>query len=101
MIIIGIRTNKGFEKIIPILGEGEEKLTNEIRGLEEFFKVIKQIEADVITGHNIENFDWWFIDERLKLRGSSLEKFTEHLFPHRGIYKANKHKVLKLGGEME
>lgn len=98
---IGIRTNKGFEKIIPILGEGEEKLTNEIRGLEEFFKVIKQIEADVITGHNIENFDWWFIDERLKLRGSSLEKFTEHLFPHRGIYKANKQKVLKLGGEME
>lgn len=98
---IGIRTNKGFEKIIPILGEGEEKLSNEIRGLEEFFKVIKQIEADVITGHNIENFDWWFIDERLKLRGSSLEKFTEHLFPHRGIYKANKQKVLKLGGEME
>lgn len=98
---IGIRTNKGFEKIIPILGEGEEKLANEIRGLEEFFKVIKQIEADVITGHNIENFDWWFIDERLKLRGSSLEKFTEHLFPHRGIYKANKQKVLKLGGEME
>ena len=98
---IGIRTNKGFEKIIPILGEGEEKLANEIRGIEEFFKVIKQIEADVITGHNIENFDWWFIDERLKLRGSSLEKFTEHLFPHRGIYKANKQKVLKLGGEME
>lgn len=98
---IGIRTNKGFEKIIPILGKGEEKLANEIRGLEEFFKVIKQIEADVITGHNIENFDWWFIDERLKLRGSSLEKFTEHLFPHRGIYKANKQKVLKLGGEME
>lgn len=98
---IGIRTNKGFEKIIPILGEDEEKLANEIRGLEEFFKVIKQIEADVITGHNIENFDWWFIEERLKLRGSSLEKFTEHLFPHRGIYKANKQKVLKLGGEME
>ena len=98
---IGIRTNKGFEKIIPILGDSEEKLANEIRGLEEFFKVIKQIEADVITGHNIENFDWWFIDERLKLRGSSLEKFTEHLFPHRGIYKANKQKVLKLGGEME
>ena len=98
---IGIRTNRGFEQIIPVLGEGEEKLANEIRGLEEFFKVIKQIEADVITGHNIENFDWWFIDERLKLRGSSLEKFTEHLFPHRGIYKANKQKVLKLGGEME
>ena len=98
---IGIRTNRGFEQIIPVLGEGEEKWINEIKALEQFFRIIKQIDGDVITGHNIENFDWWFIDERLKLRGSSLEKFTEHLFPHRGIYKANKQKVLKLGGEME
>ena len=98
---IGIRTNKGFEKIIPVLGEGEEKLKNEVKGLKEFFKTVREIDPDVLTGHNIENFDMWFIDERLKLRDSSLEKFTEHLFPHRGIYKANKQKVLKLGGEME
>ena len=98
---IGIRTNRGFEKIIPVLGEGEEKLKNEIKALEEFFRIIRQIDPDILTGHNIENFDMWFIDERLKLRDSSLEKFTEHLFPHRGIYKANKQKVLKLGGEME
>ena len=98
---IGIRTNKGYEKIIPVLGEGEEKLINEIKALEDFFLIIKEIQPDVISGHNTENFDWYFIDERLKLRESSLEKFTEHLFPHRGIYKANKQKVLKLGGEME
>ena len=98
---IGIRTNKGFEQIIPVLGEGEEKWNNEIKALDQFFRIIKQIDGDVLTGHNIENFDLWFIDERLKLRGSSLEKFTEHLFPHRGIYKANKQKVLKLGCEME
>ena len=98
---IGIRTNRGFEQIIPVLGEGEEKWINEIKALEQFFRIIRQIDGDVLTGHNIENFDLWFIDERLKLRGSSLEKFTEHLFPHRGIYKANKQKVLKLGGDME
>ena len=98
---IGIRTNKGFEKIIPVLGEREEKFKNETKALQEFFGTVREIDPDVLTGHNIENFDTWFIDERLKLRGSSLEKFTEHLFPHRGIYKANKQKVLKLGGEME
>ena len=98
---IGIRTNKGYEKIIPVIGEGKEKLINEIKALEEFFLIIKEMQPDILTGHNIENFDTWFIDERLKLRGSSLEKFTEHLFPHRGIYKSNKQKVLKLGGEME
>ena len=98
---IGIRTNKGYEKIIPILGDGEEKLKNEIKGLKEFFDIVHEINPDVLTGHNIENFDFWFIDERLKLRGSSLELFTENIFPHKGIYKANKQKVLKLGGEME
>ena len=98
---IGIRTNRGYEKIIPVIGEEEEKLKNEIKALEEFFSIIKEIQPDVISGHNTENFDWYFIDERLKLRESSLEKFTENIFPHRGIYKSNKQKVLKLGGEME
>lgn len=98
---IGIRTNKGYEKIIPVIGEGEEKLKNEVKALEEFFLIIKEIQPDVISGHNTENFDWYFIDERLKLRESSLEKFTENIFPHRGIYKSKKQKVLKLGGEME
>ena len=98
---IGIRTNKGYEKIIPVIGEREEKLKNEVKALEEFFLIIKEIQPDVISGHNTENFDWYFIDERLKLRESSLEKFTENIFPHRGIYKSKKQKVLKLGGEME
>lgn len=98
---IGIRTNRGYEKIIPITGEGQEKLDNEIKGLEQFFRIIREIDPDVISGHNIENFDTYFIDERLKLRGSSLEKFTESIFPRRGIYKDTKQKVLKLGGEME
>lgn len=98
---IGIRTNKGYEKIISVLGEGEEKFQNETKALQEFFEIIHEINPDILSGHNIENFDCWFIDERLKLRGSSMEKFTENIFPHRGIYRANKQKVLKLGGEME
>lgn len=98
---IGIRTNKGFEKILPVIGEGEEKKKNEIKALQEFFNIIQEIKPDVISGHNSENFDWWFIDERLKLRDSSLQLFTENIFPHGGIYKSNRQKVLKLGGEME
>lgn len=98
---IGIRTNKGYEKIISIDGEGEEKLRNEIKGLREFFSIIKEIKPDVISGHNTEKFDWYFIDERLKLRNSSLNDFTSTIFPRGGIYKAKKQKVLKLGGEME
>ena len=98
---IGIRTNKGFEKILTIVGEGEEKQKNEILALRQFFKIIKEIKPDVISGHNTENFDWNFINERLKLRGSDLEQFTSEFFPVKGIYKSKKQKVLKLGGEME
>lgn len=97
---IGIRTNKGYEKIITIVGEGEEKRRNEWRALCEFMHIIKELKADIITGHNTENFDWYFIDERLKLYGSDLYQFTKDTFPN-GIYKKKKQAVLKLGGEME
>lgn len=98
---IGIRTNKGFEKIITIEGQGEEKLKNEMKGLKEFFEILYTLKPDVIVGYNTENFDWYFIDERLKLRGSSLLDYTKELFYGRGIYKKKKQQVLKLGGEME
>ena len=98
---IGIRTNKGFEKIISIQGEGEEKLENEMKGLSEFFQIVREIQPDVMTGHNTENFDWNFIDVRLKKRGLSLFDYTQQLFYGKGIYKKQKEAVLKLGGEME
>lgn len=98
---IGIRTNKGFEKIIPVLGEGEEKLENELKAITEFFNIVKEISPDVMTGHNTENFDWNFIDVRLQNRGLTLLDFTKKLFYNKGIYKKNKQSVLKLGGEIE
>ena len=97
---IGVRTNKGFEKVISIDGEGDEKFKNEIIGLEDFFTTLKGLNFDVLTGHNIENFDNNFIDVRLQKHGSSLKDFSLKIFP-RGIYKKKKQSVLKLGGEME
>lgn len=97
---IGIRTNKGYEKIITVAGEGNEKLKNEFNAIIEFFNIIKEIQPDVITGHNTENFDWNFINVRLQLRNLDLKNVTNGLFP-RGIYKKKKQQVLKLGGEME
>lgn len=98
---IGIRTNRGFEKIITIEGEGEEKFNNELKALTEFFNIVKEIQPDVITGHNTENFDWNFIDVRLQKRELTLLDFTRKLFYGKGIFKKNKQQVLKLGGEME
>lgn len=99
---IGIRTNKGYQKIITIEGETQsEKFENEIKAIDEFFRIIREINPDVITGHNTENFDWNFISVRLELAGTSMKEFTKDYFNGIGIYKKNKQAVLKLGGEME
>ena len=97
---IGIRTNKGYEKILTVEGEGEEKKENEFKAICEFFEIIKELQPDVITGHNTENFDWNFVDVRLKLRGVNMGDFTLKYF-RKGVYKKKKQQVLKLGGEME
>ena len=99
---IGIRTNKGYQKIITIESDTQsEKFENEIKAIDEFFRIIREINPDVITGHNTENFDWNFISVRLELAGTSMKEFTKDYFNGVGIYKKNKQAVLKLGGEME
>lgn len=99
---IGIRTNKGFQKIITVEGRTpQEKLKNEICAIDEFFSIIHNINPDVVTGHNTTNFDWNFIEVRLNLAGTSMKEFTKDYFNGIGIYKKNKESVLKLGGEME
>lgn len=99
---IGIRTNNGYQKIITIEGDTQsEKFENEIKAIDEFFRIIREINPDVITGHNTENFDWNFISVRLELAGTSMKEFTKDYFNGVGIYKKNKQAVLKLGGEME
>ena len=97
---IGIRSNKGFEKVISVTGEGEEKFDNETRAIGEQFEIFRDLQPDVVSGHNSENFDWPFEDVRLKKRGFDLKSFTEGTF-RQGIYKKKKQSVLKLGGEME
>lgn len=98
---IGIRTNKGFEKILTIEGNtSEEKSQNEFTAICDFFKIIHDIQPDIISGHNTENFDWHFIDVRLGKRGVKMGDFSKKYF-RQGVYKKKKQQVLKLGGEME
>lgn len=97
---VGIRTNKGFAKIITIEGSGEEKLENELTAIRECLKIIANEKPDVITGHNSENFDWDFLIKRLEILGTSMQIESAKFFP-KPIYKKKKQSVLKLGGEIE
>ena len=97
---IGMRTNKGFERIITIKGEGEERKRNELLAIDEFLKTIAIEKPDIIAGHNSENFDWDFLIVRCEVLGASFEDMSLKYFKH-PIYKKKKESILKLGGEME
>ena len=98
---IGLWTNKGYNKIIKITGNGEERKTNEVNAIREFFIELHAINPDVVSGHNIENFDFPFFDPRLRLlTGQGMDVFTKEIFGY-PIYKKKKRTVLKLGGEVE
>lgn len=98
---IGIRTNKGFEKVISIEGDTkEERLKSEYNAVKQFIEILADKKCDVIAGHNSENFDWNFLFKRYEMMGESLSDLSSEYFAH-PIYKKNKESVLKLGGEVE
>ena len=98
---IGVRTNKGFEKIIPVTGNTVEELDlNELSAIKEFLQLIHDLDPDVIVGYNTENFDWPFIIERCQVLGVDFFELSKSILGH-GIYKNQKPTTLKLGGEVE
>lgn len=99
---IGIRTNRGFEKIISVEGNTkEEKDVNEVIAIDLFLRTIYQYKPDIITAHNGENFDWSFIITRCEKLGTSMQEMSSKYFDGDFIKKDDRESILKLGGEME
>jgi DNA polymerase elongation subunit (family B) len=61
IFMIGIKTNKGYKKVIECSDEDEER-----RGITEFFRIIDEIKPSIVAGYNSFNFDWNWIFERCK-----------------------------------
>lgn len=99
---IGMRTNKGFERIIEVEGDAEGKRKNEMKAIREMFECIGDLDPDIVTGYNIENFDFDFIDARSEIdEGLNLGDVSKNeKLPH-GCYKKERESILKLGGEIE
>ena len=98
---IGLRTNKGFEKIIPITGDTpEERLESQRKAMLEQYKIMREIDPDVMSGYNSENFDWFFEQEQW-LKYDTTLKDASAAYLREGIYKKKREAILKLGGEME
>jgi len=94
IFMIGIKTNKGYQKVIECATEDQER-----RGLVEFFNIIDELKPSIIGGYNSANFDWFWIFERCKALNLDIKKIAKSLNPARPI--SQKDGMLKLANEVE
>jgi len=94
IFMIGLKTNKGFQKVIECTNEDEER-----RGITEFFRVIDEIKPSIISGYNSFNFDWYWIYERCKILNLDIKRVATSL--HREKTISQKESMLKLANEVE
>ena len=97
---IGMKDNRGFEKVLEVKGNTpKEKRNSERKIIEEFFETINTLMPDIISGYNSESFDWPFIQDRAERLGINLDRIALGLD---GISPMKrKPSILKLGNEVE
>lgn len=100
-----VRTKTGlreYGQIFKLKGATkEEKDMHELELIKIMLKMIHFFKPDIITAHNGENFDWWFIIERCKQLGTTIEELSREFFNGDPIRKNQRETILKLGGEIE
>ena len=111
IIEVGIRFNRPiptktgvreYQQIFKLNGTTEEeKNAYELELIKLMLKMIQVFKPDIITAHNGENFDWWFIMERCKMLGTTIEELSKSYFEGNTVRKNNRETILKLGGEIE
>ena len=94
IFMIGIKTNKGYHKVIEAIDESQEK-----NAIIEFFNIINEIKPSIIGGYNSANFDWHWIFERSKILGLDVKKICKSLNPEHSY--TRKEGMLKLANEVE
>jgi DNA polymerase I len=76
IILIGIKTNHGFQKTINAFGEDGEK-----KCITDFFNLIREMKPTIIGGYNSASFDWPFIMKRAEILGLDVKAFNTIFFP--------------------
>jgi DNA polymerase elongation subunit (family B) len=59
--LIALRDNTGFERVLAL-----DEFPNEASMIAEFARLVRERDPDVIEGHNVFNFDLWYLHERAK-----------------------------------
>ena len=94
IFMIGIKTNKGYKKVIECADEESER-----NGIIEFFRIIDEIKPSIIAGYNSFNFDWHWLYERCKALLINIKDACKTLHGENKIRQGEG--ILKLGNETE
>ena len=94
IFLIGMKDNKGFEKVIAAQNEEEERQI-----IIDFFDTIAYLKPTLIGGYNSAFFDFPFILRRAEILGLNPKKIAKTLNPQQPL--KQKEGILKLANEME
>jgi DNA polymerase I len=59
--LIAVRDNAGFERVLAL-----DDFPNEASMIAEFARIVRERDPDIVEGHNVFNFDLWYLNERAK-----------------------------------
>jgi DNA polymerase I len=67
IVIIAVRDNSGYEEVLSL-----DQFPTEAALIEAFVRVVRERDPDVLEGHNVFNFDLWYLAARAKRFGVEL-----------------------------
>ncbi len=79
IIMIGVASNFGVNQVISTKTNSENRkdfvnqVSSEKEMIEEFVKIIKENNVDIIVGYNSDNFDFPYLKDRSKILGVDLD----------------------------
>ncbi len=79
IIMIGVASNFGINKVISTKTNSDSRedfvhqVSSEREMIQEFVKIIKDNNIDIIVGYNSDNFDFPYLKDRAKLMGVDLD----------------------------
>ena len=79
IIMIGVASNFGINQVISTKTNSDDKenFVNQVESekimIEEFVKIIKENNVDIIVGYNSDNFDFPYLKDRAKILGVDLD----------------------------
>lgn len=67
IVLIGVHDSSGYERVLAL-----DDFPSEAALIQEFVRIIRERDPDVLEGHNVFNFDLWYLRERARRAGVPL-----------------------------